>query len=132
YNFTLNVLHDVNIVYKKDVIKSAPGWDSDLASESEADVKADRDPLPRNVAELQRETVEVIREKDNGASNIKEFDQATTELEEEIQRVGQEINQRGKNIRKGMDHMVDEAFDVLKELERFPKNMKDRVEYTEN
>ncbi|KAG0261046.1 hypothetical protein BG011_001404 [Mortierella polycephala] len=119
-------------VYKKDMIKSAPGWDSDLASESEADVKADRDPLPRNVAELQRETIEVIREKDSVANNMKEFDQATNKLEEEVHRVGQEMNLHGKNIMKGMDHMVEEAFDVLKELERFPKNAKNRFEYTED
>ncbi|KAF9190979.1 hypothetical protein BGZ51_007997 [Haplosporangium sp. Z 767] len=119
-------------VYKKDVIKSAPEWNPDLASESEADVKADRDPMPRNVAELQRETVEVIRERDSVAGNLKEFDEATSELEKEVHRVGQEVSQRGEKIMKGMDHMVEEAYDVLKGLGGISRDANNGVEHTED
>ncbi|KAG0040742.1 hypothetical protein BGZ82_010560 [Podila clonocystis] len=44
--------------FQKDTLKTAPGWDDDNATESEADIKADREPLPKNVAELQKESVE--------------------------------------------------------------------------
>ncbi|KAF9313140.1 hypothetical protein BG003_005603 [Podila horticola] len=44
--------------FQKDILKTAPGWDDDNATESEADVKADREPLPKNVEELQKESVE--------------------------------------------------------------------------
>ncbi|KAI8597126.1 hypothetical protein EDD21DRAFT_447269 [Dissophora ornata] len=47
---------------KKAVLKNAPGWNPALATESEADVKADREPLPGNVEELQRETVRIMTE----------------------------------------------------------------------
>ncbi|KAG0286746.1 hypothetical protein BGZ96_009195 [Linnemannia gamsii] len=51
---------------KKDAIKSAPMWQDENATESEADVKADREPMPLNMHELQRESVEAIRSKHNG------------------------------------------------------------------
>ncbi|KAK5808154.1 hypothetical protein F5H01DRAFT_416823 [Linnemannia elongata] len=51
---------------KKDTIKSAPQWRDENATESEADVKADREPLPSNMHELQRESVEAIRSKHHG------------------------------------------------------------------
>ncbi|KAG0322206.1 hypothetical protein BGZ97_008170 [Linnemannia gamsii] len=51
---------------KKDAIKSAPMWNNENATESEADVKADRDPMPSNMNELQRESVEHIRSKHDG------------------------------------------------------------------
>ncbi|KAF8938235.1 hypothetical protein BGZ47_008671 [Haplosporangium gracile] len=51
---------------RKDTIKSAPLWKDENATESEADVKADREPLPSNMHELQRESVEAIRTKHHG------------------------------------------------------------------
>ncbi|KAF9099026.1 hypothetical protein BGX29_007311 [Mortierella sp. GBA35] len=53
----------------KDVIKSAPLWRDENATESEADVKADREPLPANVHELQRESIETIRSKYNNQNS---------------------------------------------------------------
>lgn len=49
-----------------DTIKSAPLWRDENATESEADVKADREPLPSNMDELQRESVEHIWSKYHG------------------------------------------------------------------
>ncbi|KAF9306157.1 hypothetical protein BGZ74_007359 [Mortierella antarctica] len=46
--------------FKKDTLKSAPGWDGDNATESEADVKADREPLPKDVEELQKNSIESL------------------------------------------------------------------------
>ncbi|KAF9140215.1 hypothetical protein BGX30_006885 [Mortierella sp. GBA39] len=50
---------------KKDTIKSAPLWRDENATESEADVKADRETLPSDLHELQRESIETIRSKYN-------------------------------------------------------------------
>ncbi|KAG0341660.1 hypothetical protein BG000_008350 [Podila horticola] len=44
--------------FQKDILKTAPGWDDDNATESEADVKADRESQPKSVEMLQRESVE--------------------------------------------------------------------------
>ncbi|KAG9062850.1 hypothetical protein KI688_005157 [Linnemannia hyalina] len=52
---------------KNDTIKSAPLWRDENATESEADVKADREPLPSDLHELQRESVETIQSKYNGS-----------------------------------------------------------------
>ncbi|KAF9909699.1 hypothetical protein EC991_008178 [Linnemannia zychae] len=52
---------------KKDMIKSAPLWKDENATESEADIKADREPLPANVHELQRESVEALYAKQKGS-----------------------------------------------------------------
>ncbi|KAG0279016.1 hypothetical protein BGZ95_002530 [Linnemannia exigua] len=52
--------------WRKDMIKSAPLWKDENATESEADVKADREPLPHNVHELQRESIKVLQSKHNG------------------------------------------------------------------
>ncbi|KAF9121594.1 hypothetical protein BGW39_010410 [Mortierella sp. 14UC] len=51
---------------KKDTIKSAPLWRDENATESEADVKADREPLPGSMHELQRESIAAILAKHEG------------------------------------------------------------------
>ncbi|KAF9159312.1 hypothetical protein DFQ26_006711 [Actinomortierella ambigua] len=45
-------------------LKSAPGWKEENATDSEADVKADREPLPKNVKELQSESIQNLRSKE--------------------------------------------------------------------
>ncbi|KAF9365523.1 hypothetical protein BGX34_009666 [Mortierella sp. NVP85] len=86
---------------EKNVIKSAPGWNPDLATESEADVKADRDPLPKNIKELQKETIEVIIENQGGnkvkqaAERISEkFEKFEDKLEKNIEEKGEKAVER--------------------------------------
>ena len=59
---------------QKDSLKSAPGWNNDNATESEADVKADREPLPKSLEELQKESVENLH---GSKSGQKQHDSAT-------------------------------------------------------
>ncbi|KAG0345293.1 hypothetical protein BG004_003806 [Podila humilis] len=47
--------------FQKYAIKSAPGWDDETATESEADVKADREPLPSDLKQLQKETIDNLK-----------------------------------------------------------------------
>lgn len=44
-------------------MKHAPGWKHENASQSEANVKADREPAPPNVEHLQNESVEHLKGK---------------------------------------------------------------------
>ncbi|KAF9922611.1 hypothetical protein FBU30_007259 [Linnemannia zychae] len=45
----------------EDMIKSAPLWRAQNATESEQDVKADREPLPPNMHAIQRESIEAFQ-----------------------------------------------------------------------
>ncbi|KAF9345114.1 hypothetical protein BGX26_003513 [Mortierella sp. AD094] len=49
-----------------DVMKNAPGWDALNATESEADVKADRERYPKNMKQLQEETIKIMNESIDG------------------------------------------------------------------
>ncbi|CAG8593050.1 13155_t:CDS:2, partial [Acaulospora colombiana] len=57
----------LSIVSKiKGSMKSAPGWNEKLASESEAVIKAEREPHPSSVVHLQRESISILsQEYDN-------------------------------------------------------------------
>ncbi|KAF9290965.1 hypothetical protein BGZ68_005552 [Mortierella alpina] len=101
---------------KMDVIKSAPGWQEELASESEADVKADREPMPRDIHQLQHESVQAIREKhhntiETAAQTLKhDFDKAARELNKEVKRFGQEMGQTTDQIKHELKNKSEEGF----------------------
>ncbi|KAF9307889.1 hypothetical protein BGZ91_008117 [Linnemannia elongata] len=46
---------------KEELIKHAPGWKHENASESEASVKADREPYAQDVSHMQHETVKHLK-----------------------------------------------------------------------
>ncbi|CAJ0839229.1 6807_t:CDS:2 [Entrophospora sp. SA101] len=48
---------------KKNILKHAPGWDETLASDSEAYVKADREPDPLSIPHLQNQTINDLIDK---------------------------------------------------------------------
>ncbi|KAF9354182.1 hypothetical protein BGX34_011174 [Mortierella sp. NVP85] len=48
---------------KEDLLKHAPGWKHENASQSEANVKADREPAPSNVQSMQKDSVEHLKGK---------------------------------------------------------------------
>ncbi|CAG8530968.1 9691_t:CDS:2 [Paraglomus occultum] len=70
-------------VLKDDIraIKHAPGWKEELASESEAAVKADRGPDPDSVKVLQDETIRAMHSSKN------EADKDTVVIERVIEEV---------------------------------------------
>ncbi|KAI1300848.1 hypothetical protein EDD11_005938 [Mortierella claussenii] len=115
----------VVLAFKKDPIKSAPGWNPDNATESEAEVKADREPMPSHVKELQDETVETIIEKHGETfrhSRTVGKDGVTTEdlhikveeLEDELgQKLGKDMNGKGEKIIDKWAHRAQEAGEKL-------------------
>ncbi|KAK9835692.1 hypothetical protein WJX74_005977 [Apatococcus lobatus] len=50
---------------KTDRIKSAPGWNETLSSESEASVKADKDDHHDSIEDLQNHSAEVLKKEDS-------------------------------------------------------------------
>ncbi|KAF9568329.1 hypothetical protein EC968_002982 [Mortierella alpina] len=123
---------------KMDVIKSAPGWQEELASESEADVKADRDPMPRDIHQLQYESVKAIREKhhssvENAAQTLKhDFDKATRELNEEVKRFGQEMGQTKDYLKHELKNKGEEGFKSMKDFEHKAEGFKTHLEHSED
>ncbi|KAF9951609.1 hypothetical protein BGZ72_006923 [Mortierella alpina] len=121
-----------------DVIKHAPGWQEELASESEADVKADREPMPRDIHQLQHESVMAIREKhhstmDTAAQTLKhDFDKATSELNKEVKRFGQEMGQTKDQIKNEFKNKGEEGFQKMKKLERKAEGVKTHIEHSED
>ncbi|KAG0054302.1 hypothetical protein BGZ83_011507 [Gryganskiella cystojenkinii] len=71
----------------KTVIKHAPGWKHENASDSEASVKADREPHAPNVKHLQNETVDHLHG---------DGDTLLHDLKEKAQAVGYNVAQAGK------------------------------------
>ncbi|CAO3572641.1 unnamed protein product [Mortierella alpina] len=123
---------------KMDVIKSAPGWQEELASESEAYVKADREPLPRDIHALQHESVKAIQEKhhnsmETAAQTLKhDFDKATRELNKEVKRFGQEMGQTKEHLKHGLKDKGEEGFKTMKGFERKAEGVKTHIEHSED
>ncbi|KAG0241376.1 hypothetical protein BGX31_001164 [Mortierella sp. GBA43] len=93
----------------KDVLKSAPGWSPDKATESEADVKADREPLPRNIRELQKETVEIIVEREEGFS----IHGGGSKVKEAAERLGQRFEKLEDRLEKNIEEKGEKAVEKL-------------------
>ncbi|CAG8470048.1 6255_t:CDS:2 [Paraglomus brasilianum] len=55
------------VLKARNLIKNAPGWKEELASDSEAAVKADRGPDPDSLKVLQEETIDAIHSSKNDA-----------------------------------------------------------------
>ncbi|RIA86980.1 hypothetical protein C1645_828415 [Glomus cerebriforme] len=49
----------------KDILKSAPGWNELLASDSEAMIKAEREPDPLSMKELQNDSLKFLSSMDD-------------------------------------------------------------------
>ncbi len=124
-----------------DVIKSAPGWQEELASESEADVKADREPMPRDIHQLQHESVKAIRDKHHNNNNSMEdvaqtlkqdFDKATRELNKEVKKFGQEMGQTKEHLKHEFQSKTEEGFKTMKGFERKAEGFKTHMEHSED
>ncbi|KAF9584068.1 hypothetical protein BGW38_007697 [Lunasporangiospora selenospora] len=100
----------------KDQLKSAPGWNEANASESEADIKADREPLPSNVKELQRESVEAIKE-DMKADKYKSFEEKVEihihETSEQFKSYGKDFQRQAKDFEEKVDQRIHDASNQL-------------------
>ncbi|KAF9908226.1 hypothetical protein BX616_000219 [Lobosporangium transversale] len=105
-------------IFRKDPIKSAPGWAPENATESEAEVKADREPIPKDLLEFQKETIEIIVENDkDGASEIKQIaDDFFKRLEKLGEKIGVKLEVKDKTSRE-LGEMI-EKLEVKLKLKR--------------
>jgi molecular chaperone GrpE (heat shock protein) len=116
------------------VLKSAPGWSSDKATESEADVKADREPLPKNVRELQKETVEIIVESEGfsvhgGGSKVKEAAEKLGQRFEKLEdRLEKNIEEKGEKAVEKLARRAEAAGTTLGTATGTIKGKADRAE----
>ncbi|KAF9101016.1 hypothetical protein BGX27_000133 [Mortierella sp. AM989] len=119
---------------KIDVIKHAPGWDPTKATESEADVKADRDPLPRDIKELQEETIKIVYEEfpDVDGQPVR---RATEELNKKLEKFGDKIGkdisvdaEKGEEVVEDLAHQAQKAGAKLGKVTGTVKGKVDRAE----
>ncbi|RGB38895.1 hypothetical protein C1646_691242 [Rhizophagus diaphanus] len=69
----------------KHFLKSAPGWSELLASDSEAVIKAEREPDPLSIKDLQNESIKTLSMSDNDIEIIDHIKQEVKiKTEEEI------------------------------------------------
>ncbi|KAF9434474.1 hypothetical protein BGZ76_007963 [Entomortierella beljakovae] len=91
--------------FKKDLIKDAPGWDSAHATESEADVKADRQRPPKDMSQLQDETVEFV----NDDRTSQAFKKKTEQLGKKFGKVGEKIGEESEEVVEDLSNLAQKA-----------------------
>ncbi|KAG0271881.1 hypothetical protein BGZ95_000258 [Linnemannia exigua] len=87
---------------REDLMKHAPGWKHENASESEASVKADREPHSRDVTHMQQETIKHMKEEEDVIDNIKaKVSETASEFVDKAKSLGSDAsNQGGEYIDK--------------------------------
>lgn len=108
------------------MIKSAPGWNPDSATESEADVKADRDPSPTSIEELQKESVEIIEE--DGGKIKRTAERITQKIERFEDKLEKGIEEKGEKAIEKLAHHAESAGTTLGTATGTIKGKADRAE----
>lgn len=89
---------------REELIKHAPGWKHENASESEASVKADREPHARDVSHMQNETVKHLkRGEEDFVDNLK------TKATETVQEYVDKAKSMGTQVSDNGGEYVDKA-----------------------
>ncbi|KAG0358573.1 hypothetical protein BGX24_005951 [Mortierella sp. AD032] len=83
---------------KEDMMKHAPGWKRENASESEASVKADREPNPRDVSDMQHDTIEHLKKEEADIiSNFKaKVSETASEFADKAKSLGSHASDQGE------------------------------------
>ncbi|KAG0264368.1 hypothetical protein BG011_006974 [Mortierella polycephala] len=83
---------------ENELLKNAPGWRHEDASESEASVKADREPAFRNVQDLQDETAEHMKRNGSHSSNttVDSMKDAANNMKDKVSQKSKEYTEKGK------------------------------------
>ncbi|KZP22732.1 hypothetical protein FIBSPDRAFT_1043329 [Athelia psychrophila] len=87
-------------------IKSAPGWNENLASSSEAYIKADKHPHDETIEDLQRETVEYVHTRHSPEERISGRESAE-KLDEVIGPLGGKVLQK-RTVKETKEEVVEE------------------------
>ncbi|KAF9962799.1 hypothetical protein BGZ65_007891 [Modicella reniformis] len=90
---------------KHDIVKNAPGWKHENASQSEANVKADRAPHPSDLRTLQDESVEHLKNifsSSSSQSATQTAKEAVNDLKNKAQSMGENLSQKAKGVGENM------------------------------
>ncbi|KAF9080872.1 hypothetical protein BGX23_001561, partial [Mortierella sp. AD031] len=89
---------------KEELMRHAPGWKRENASESEASVKADREPYTQDVSHMQNETVKHLKNgEENAVDNLKtRAAEITKEYVDKAKSMGSQVSDQG-------DQVIDKA-----------------------
>ncbi|KAG0002819.1 hypothetical protein BGZ80_002046 [Entomortierella chlamydospora] len=127
--------------FRKDIIKDAPGWDAKKATESEADVKADRQRLPKDMKQLQEETIEITEEERvdvNGQTvkkvtekvkvNISEDPEITEEIIEDLARHAQNAGTKLGKVTGTIKGKIEDLEETVEEdAAKFVDSIKNKI-----
>ncbi|KAF9120386.1 hypothetical protein BGW39_011462 [Mortierella sp. 14UC] len=82
---------------KEELMKHAPGWKHENASESEANVKADREPHPKDVSHMQHETVKHLKnDEEDFIDNLKtKASETAKEFADKAKSMGSDTSNQG-------------------------------------
>jgi len=107
----------------QDILKNAPGWKHENASQSEANVKADRSPHPADVRSLQNESVEHLKRSGAHGNTFSSTTQsaaqtargAVEDLKKKAQSMGENISEQSKEYTQKAkqvgENMVENTMD---------------------
>ncbi|KAG0371326.1 hypothetical protein BC939DRAFT_478681 [Gamsiella multidivaricata] len=113
--FARTISSQAPLFNQKEVIKHAPGWKQENASASEATVKADREPHPKNMKDLQDETVEHL---------TSDSTHAVHDLKNEAESMGKKAAAAGERMTENLSGNSKEYADMAKNAgERISKNL---------
>ncbi|KAF9351236.1 hypothetical protein BGX26_010716 [Mortierella sp. AD094] len=117
--------------FKKDVIKNAPGWNAENATDSEADVKADRERLPKNMEQLQEETIEFVSESElkiDGQPVRRATERLNKKLEKFGDKVGMDISVDSEITEETVEDMARHAQTAGAKLGKVTGTIKGKIE----
>ncbi|KAF9987649.1 hypothetical protein BGZ75_000296 [Mortierella antarctica] len=98
---------------ENELLKHAPGWKRENASESEASVKADREPHPANVEHMQNETVRHL--KNDGSTSVQDLkEEAEKKGKEFLDKAKSEIPQQEESVIDGVKAGAQKVTDFVK------------------
>lgn len=97
------------------MLKHAPGWKRENASDSEASVKADREPHPPNVEHMQNETVKHLKN-DRGSPSVQELkEEAEQKGKEFLNKAKDQTQQKEESVIDGVKTGAQKVSDFVKE-----------------
>lgn len=107
-------------------IKHAPGWRHENASQSEANVKADREPLSSNVQSMQKESVRHLKDKDG--STTATASRVMQDLKNKAQSVGENLSGQGQQVaQKAKSVMGGQEEEISQKAKNVGENMVENV-----
>ncbi|KAI8595490.1 hypothetical protein EDD21DRAFT_391099 [Dissophora ornata] len=120
--FARVISSNASLFKENDLMKHAPGWKHENASDSEASIKADREPQPKNVEDLQKETVEHLKQ--DGSNTTGDLKNKAEALSEDLSKQAKEYANKAKAAGENLVEQSKEYAQKAKvEGEKMTENM---------